>query len=97
MTEILIRLTLAWAALRHGKPADDLAIFRALIASPRSALVQRAVRKMAENPNGHLKSTAKRDKALDLATTYEYGARRRCEWEHAFLLEYHVGKEKGRL
>ena len=103
LTAVLTRLAQAWFVLLRGLPPvpalppDELAAIRALLTTSRSSAVHRAVRKVLADPSSHPTPTVKRDEALEWATTYEYGSRRPWEWEHALLLEYWVGVEKGRL
>ena len=102
MSRIIERMRLAWSVLWHGLPPvpvveDEMANIRMLVMSPRSACVLRAVQKVLADPAQRMTPTVKRDEALEWATTYEYGAHRPWTWEHAFLLEYHVGTIKGRI
>ena len=96
---VLVRLVLAWQVLRHGLPPEmpGLRPIEILVKSPRSHHVRRAVKKVLLDLPSHPKASLKRDEALQWATTYEYGSRKPWTWEHAFLVEYWVGVEKGLL
>ena len=94
---LLDRLKLAWQVLLYGLPVVPFQAVQDLVATPRSAAVRRAVLKVLADPQSHPTATVSRDEALEWATTYETGSRQPWTWEHAFLLEYWVGVEKGRL
>jgi len=101
LAELKARLRAMLAILLYGVPPmppapEGFDALAALVGSARSLAVQRAVEKVAKD-KGLIGPTIQRDEALEWATTYEYGSQRPWTWEHAFLLEYHVGKAKGRL
>lgn len=96
MRSLITRLRSAWSVLLHGLPPVAGPIDH-LLATKRSDSVRSAVKKVLADPSSHPSPTVKRDEALEWATTYEYGSRRPWTWEHAFLLEYWVGVEKGYL